>query len=133
MPLAVYSGEGMCRGMRLARLHRVMADPTRLRILRVLRAGPLCVCHFQAVLREPQAKVSKHLATLRAAGLVEARRSGQWMCYALASRPTAEAAALLSGLDACGAAEPLFRRDANRLAMLDLGRTPAASARQCCR
>lgn len=122
----------MSTGMRLARLHRVLADSTRLRILRVLQAGPLCVCHFQTVLREPQVKISKHLATLRAAGLVEARRSGQWMCYALAAKPDAAVAALLAGLEACGGSEAVFRRDAERLAKLDLGRTPAASARRCC-
>ena len=118
--------------MRLARLHRALADPTRLRILRVLQAGPLCVCHFQTVLRAPQVKVSKHLATLRAAGLVEAKRSGQWMCYALPAKPDAEVAALFAGLAACAGEEAVFRKDAERLAKLDLGCTPAASARGCC-
>jgi ArsR family transcriptional regulator len=117
--------------MRLARLHRVFSDPTRLRILRVLQAGPLCVCHFQTVLGEPQVKISKHLASLRAAGLVEAKRSGQWMCYALSTRPDAPAAALLAALEAGAAGEPAFRRDAARLARVDLGCTPAASARCC--
>lgn len=118
--------------MRLARLHRVFADPTRLRILRVLQAGPLCVCHFQAVLREPQVKISKHLATLRAAGLVEAKRSGQWMCYALPAKPGAERDALLAALAACAGQEALFGKDAARLAKLDLGCSPAAKARRGC-
>jgi ArsR family transcriptional regulator len=118
--------------MKLARLHRVFADPTRLRILRVLQAGPVCVCHFQAVLREPQVKISKHLATLRAAGLVEAKRTGQWMCYALATKPDDAARALLAGLEACGETEAVFRKDAERLAKLDLGCSPAASSRECC-
>lgn len=118
--------------MRLARLHRLFADPTRLRILRVLQAGPLCVCHFQAVLREPQVKISKHLAILRVAGLVEATRSGQWMCYALPAKPDAARDALLEALAACAAEEAVFRKDAERLAKLDLGCTPAASARACC-
>lgn len=118
--------------MRLARLHRVLADPTRLRILRVLQAGPLCVCHFQTVLREPQVKVSKHLATLRTAKLVVPKRSGQWICYSLAEKPDPVVAALLAGLEACGGSEAVFRKDAERLAKVDLGCTPAASARQCC-
>ena len=117
--------------MRLARLHRVFADPTRLRILRVLQAGPLCVCHFQTVLREPQVKISKHLATLRAAGLVAAKRSGQWMCYALPAKSDAAREALLSALAVCADGEAIFRKDAGRLARLDLGCTPAASARSC--
>jgi ArsR family transcriptional regulator len=118
--------------MRLARLHRVFADPTRLRILRVLQAGPLCVCHFQTVLREPQVKVSKHLASLRAAGLVEAKRTGAWMCYALAARPAPAARALLDSLEVAAAHEPALRKDAERLAKLDLGCSPAAEARACC-
>ncbi len=119
--------------MRLARLHRVFADPTRLRILRVLQAGPLCVCHFQTVLREPQVKISKHLATLRAAGLVEANRTGQWMCYFLPAKPDAARAALLGALAAGAGSEVVFRKDAERLAKLDLGCTPAATARACCK
>lgn len=118
--------------MRLARLHRVFADPTRLRILRVLQAGPLCVCHFQTVLREPQVKISKHLATLRTAGLVEATRSGQWMCYALPEKPETARDALLAALASCAAEDAVFRKDAERLGKLDLGRTPAATARGCC-
>lgn len=118
--------------MRLARLHRALSDATRLRILRVLQAGPLCVCHFQSVLREPQVKVSKHLATLRAAGLVSAKRSGQWMCYALPEKPDPEVAALLAGLAACGELEAAFRKDAARLGKVDLGCSPAADARGCC-
>ncbi len=122
----------MSPGVRLARLHRVFADPTRLRILRVLQAGPLCVCHFQAVLREPQVKISKHLATLRTAGLVEATRSGQWMCYALPSKPDAARDALLAALATGAEEEAVFRKDAERLGKLDLGCTPAASARRSC-
>ncbi len=134
----MYASCGICAGwhlqavMRLARLHRVFADPTRLRILRVLQAGPLCVCHFQTVLREPQVKISKHLATLRAAGLVESTRTGQWMCYSLASRPDATRAALFEALAASAGSEAVFRQDASRLSKLDLGCTPAASARACC-
>jgi ArsR family transcriptional regulator, arsenate/arsenite/antimonite-responsive transcriptional repressor len=118
--------------MKVARLHRIFSDATRLRILQVLQAGPLCVCHFQAVLREPQAKVSKHLAILRAAGVVEAQRTGQWMCYALPDKPDVATAALLSGLAACVTVEIAFRKDAERLAKIDLGCTPAASARDFC-
>jgi DNA-binding transcriptional ArsR family regulator len=118
--------------MQLARLHRLFADATRLRILCVLRAGPLCVCHFQTVLREPQAKVSKHLAALRAAGLVEAKREGQWICYSLPRAPGGARGALLGGLAQAAETEAVLRRDAERLARLDLGCTPAATARQGC-
>jgi ArsR family transcriptional regulator len=66
-------------------LFGAFADPTRLRILSLLRAEKeLCVCDLCAVLRESQPKVSRHLAMLRCAGLVEVRREGKWKLYSLA-------------------------------------------------
>ena len=90
------------------------------------------MCHFQAVLREPQVKISKHLAALRAAGFVEAKRSGQWMCYALPAKADPTRDALFAALAVCAEDEPVFGKDAGRLAGLDLGCTPAADARRCC-
>lgn len=66
---------------RSASFFNALADETRLRILSLLTAGELCVCDIMGVLREPQSKVSRHLAYLRRAGLVEARRKGLWMYY----------------------------------------------------
>lgn len=64
-----------------------LADPTRFRILNLLHEGELCVCDVMSVLKEPQSKVSRHLAYLRRAGLVEARKEGLWMYYRI-SKPT---------------------------------------------
>ena len=58
-----------------------LADKTRLRLLNLMRDGEICVCFFTEVLGESQPKVSRHLAYLRNAGLVEARRDGKWMHY----------------------------------------------------
>jgi len=60
-----------------------LADPTRLRILALLRDGEICVCHIHASLDVPQPTASRHLAYLRKAGLVDARRDGIWMHYRL--------------------------------------------------
>jgi len=60
-----------------------MTDPTRLRLLRLLRGRELCVCELVDALRMPQYKISRHLRSLRAVGLVEARRDGRWMHYRL--------------------------------------------------
>jgi ArsR family transcriptional regulator len=68
----------------LERLFQALADGTRLRILGVLLAGEVCVCDIHESLRIPQSKASRHLAYLRKAGLVEARREGLWMHYRLA-------------------------------------------------
>lgn len=66
---------------------KAAADPTRTRILKLLEAGPLCVCQVQAVLRLAPSTVSKHLSLLKAAGLVEERRDGKWIEHRLAVRP----------------------------------------------
>jgi ArsR family transcriptional regulator len=66
---------------------KALADATRLRILGLLLTGEVCVCHIHESLRIPQPKASRHLAYLRKAGLVEARRQGLWMYYRLAPVP----------------------------------------------
>jgi len=62
-------------------LFRALADRTRLRLLNLLAAGEVCVCFFVEVLGESQPKISRHLAYLRRAGVVAARREGKWMHY----------------------------------------------------
>lgn len=69
----------------LANVYRALADETRLRLLALLRDGEVCVCHLQGSLRVPQPTISRHLAYLRKAHLVEARRDGVWMHYRLAA------------------------------------------------
>ncbi len=69
--------------MRVARFH-ALADPTRLRIVTVLTAGPRCVCDLQAQLAPIATNLlSYHLGVLRAAGLVRIRRRGRWIDYQL--------------------------------------------------
>jgi ArsR family transcriptional regulator, arsenate/arsenite/antimonite-responsive transcriptional repressor len=68
-------------------LFKALADATRLRILGLLLTGEVCVCHIHESLKIPQPKASRHLAYLRKAGLVEARREGLWMHYRLADLP----------------------------------------------
>jgi ArsR family transcriptional regulator, arsenate/arsenite/antimonite-responsive transcriptional repressor len=62
-------------------LFKTLADPTRLRLLNLLACGETCVCELTDTLRVVQPKVSRHLAHLKRAGLVEARRDGKWMHY----------------------------------------------------
>ncbi len=62
---------------------KAVGDPTRTRILKLLGAGGLCVCQVQAVLGLAPSTVSKHLSILKLAGLVEDRRDGRWIEYAL--------------------------------------------------
>ena len=104
--------------MELIRIYECLCDPTRLRLLRLLLQGPLCVCHLQELLGEPQVKISKHLAYLKTRGLVEARREGNWMIYCLPEKPPREFAANLACLQDCAGKDPVFRRDAERLRRL---------------
>lgn len=82
-------------------MFRAFADRTRLRLLHLLRGGEVCVCDLQRVLGVPQAKVSRHLAYLRRAGLVRARRQGLWMYYSLAPASNAVHRKLLECLQTC--------------------------------
>ena len=67
-----------------AALLKVLSDPTRLRLAVVLSLnGETCVCTLAGGLTEPEYKISRHLAVMRSAGLVEARRAGTWMHYQL--------------------------------------------------
>src|SRR5512143_2856677 len=67
-----------------AALLKVLADPTRLRLAVALsRNGETCVCTLAGGLAEPEYKISRHLAVMRSAGLVEVRRAGTWMHYQL--------------------------------------------------
>ena len=68
-------------------LFKALADTTRLRILGLLLTGEVCVCDIHESLKIPQPKASRHLAYLRKAGLVDARREGLWMHYRLADLP----------------------------------------------
>lgn len=107
--------------MELVQIYQCLCDPTRLRLLNVLGGGPLCVCHFQEILDEPQVKISKHLAYLRARGLVEVERSGNWMLYSLPARPSRELRANLACLQDCARESALFKRDLARLKKLAPG------------
>ena len=65
----------------ITRLLATLADPIRLRLLRLLHRQELCVCELMGAVQLPQYKVSRHLREMRQVGLVEATRSGRWMHY----------------------------------------------------
>ncbi len=101
--------------MELVQIYECLCDRTRLRILHLLLDGPLCVCHFQEILREPQVKISKHLAYLKSKKLVEAERCANWMIYKLPTKRSAQLKANLACLQDCANEERIFREDLNRL------------------
>ena len=105
---------GAANAMGLIQIYECLCDLTRLRILNLLTEGELCVCHFQEILGEPQVKVSKHLAYLKARELVVARKEANWMIYSLPAKPSRELSVNLACLQDCVREDVSFRRDLER-------------------
>src|ERR1700739_486925 len=79
----------------LVQLFAALADPTRLRLLNLMQGREVCVCYFVEILEQGQPKISRHLAYLRRAGIVAARRDGKWMHYSIEWPDDARAQAIL--------------------------------------
>ena len=80
--------------LNVERFFQALGDKTRLRLLNLMGDQEICVCYFVEILKQPQPKISRHLAYLRNAGIVTARREGKWMHYRIAM-PSNEGAARL--------------------------------------
>jgi len=65
----------------MERFFLALGDKTRLRLLNLMGEQEICVCYLVEILKQGQPKISRHLAYLRSAGMVEARREGKWMHY----------------------------------------------------
>ena len=100
--------------MSLIQIYQCLCDETRLRILNLLQAGELCVCHFQEILGEPQVKISKHLGYLRKNGLVESRKEANWVIYQIPAKPSRELSANLACLQDCVTGNAIFSRDTEK-------------------
>lgn len=98
-------------GLSLASIYAGLADENRLRIVHLLKLGPLGVKHLQGILGISQVRVSKHLGYLKKRGLVEADRSRNWMLYRLPANPSIELRAQVRALVECAQAIPILRSD----------------------
>jgi len=81
-----------------ADLLKALGQPTRLKILELLAGGERCVCEIFPAIDEEQSNISKHLAFLRANGIVEAERRGMRVFYRLTNPQVLK---LLEGAEAC--------------------------------
>ena len=118
---------------RLEALFKALGDRTRLRILALLAAGEVCVCNIHESLGLPQPTVSRHLAYLRRAGLVDTRRDGVWMHYRLTPPAQRLAGAIVdAALHAVGhvATVGTDRKKLSKVAGLDI-KTAACCAPGC--
>ena len=98
----------------LALFYAALSDPTRLRLLNLMKNREICVCYLQEVLKTNQPKISRHLAYLKKAGLVEARRDGKWAHYRLKKTDGNLDKILSQTLDRLGR-EAQIRKDSVRL------------------
>lgn len=81
--LTLHALAGIYRAVDIIQVYKCFCDKTRLRILNLLREGPLCVCHLQEILNLPQVALSKHLAYMRKRNLIQASRSQNWVIYSI--------------------------------------------------
>lgn len=100
--------------MDVVAVYKCLCDLTRLRILHLLQEGPLCVCHLQEILDEPQVKMSKHLGYLKRHGLLESTRDNNWTIYSLPKKPHRLLEENLKCLQDCRREMPVFREDERR-------------------
>src|SRR5215217_1295379 len=94
---------------------KALADRTRLRLLSVMGADEICVCFFVEILKTNQPKISRHLAYLRRAGIVDARREGQWMHYRVVEPDDTDAAQVLKNVMSWLAKDKEMQKDRERL------------------
>jgi ArsR family transcriptional regulator len=99
----------------LALLFAALSDRTRLRLLNLMDGREVCVCYFVEILGQSQPKISRHLAYLRRAGVVTARREGKWMHYKIVVPHHAGAAKILGETLAVVRVEKAMQTDLARL------------------
>ena len=82
-----------------ARLFHALSDPTRLRVVELLRHGERCVCDLTEAAEAAQSRLSFHLKVLKDAGLVSDRREGRWIYYQLRPEALESLGAVLASLE----------------------------------
>jgi ArsR family transcriptional regulator len=99
----------------IALLFKALADTTRLRLINLIGNDEVCVCFFVEVLKMHQPKISRHLAYLRRAGVVAARREGKWIHYRLVEPPEPHAANIFREVRAGLAEDAAMKTERARL------------------
>ena len=103
------------KSFNIERFFQALGDNTRLRLLNLMGDQEICVCYFVEILDQPQPKISRHLAYLRSAGIVAARREGKWMHYRIVMPSNVGAARLLQQTLAWLEEERTMQADRSRL------------------
>lgn len=126
----------------IERFFQALGDNTRLRLLNLMGDQEVCVCYFVEIIGAPQPKISRHLAYLRSAGIVEARREGKWMHYRIVMPPHIGASQILKQTLLSLKEDKAMQGDLTRLtkaccspskyALLDGAPLPAPVQDSCC-
>src|SRR5436853_7839580 len=103
------------RNYRIEDLFKALADRTRLRLISLIGDSEVCVCFLVEILKTSQPKISRHLAYLRRAQIVKARREGKWMHYRLVDPPDEHAARIFREVRASLAEHPELQADREKL------------------
>ena len=101
-----------------------LADKTRLRLINLMGDDEVCVCFFVEVLKTNQPKISRHLAYLRRAGVVAARKEGLWMHYRLIEPKDPDTAKVFSDIRAWLRKDKEMERDRERLVRVRCAPSP---------
>jgi ArsR family transcriptional regulator len=109
------------KGYNIELLFKALADRTRLRLINLIGDQELCVCFFVEVLQTNQPKISRHLAYLRRAGVVSARRDGKWIHYRVVEPPDPHAANIFREVRTWLANDPSMQRDREKLVRICCG------------
>ena len=104
---------------------RLIADPTRLRLLNLMAGREVCVCYFVEILKQGQPKISRHLAYLRRAGIVRALREGKLMHYRISEPVDSQAAQVFKDVRNWLSSNPTMQRERGRLVNICCTKPPA--------
>ncbi len=99
----------------LIRVFKALSDETRIRMLKLLSEGELCVCEIMQALDISQSRASRNLGILKEAGLLVDRRDGQWVHYSLSKESVTDYAPLLELLSHSLNQEETTLKDKERL------------------
>lgn len=126
----------------MERFFQALGDTTRLRLLNLMGDQEICVCYFVEILGSPQPKISRHLAYLRRAEIVSARREGKWMHYRIVMPPNIGATQVLQQTLGWLSEDKSMQADKARLkkacctpkkyALLEGAPAPTTIGKSCC-
>lgn len=105
----------------IAFLFKALADRTRLRLINLIGEDEVCVCFFVEVLKINQPKISRHLAYLKRAGVVSARRDGKWIHYRITEPRDPHAARIFREVRTWLEGHPAMQNDRSRLQKICCG------------